>query len=96
VLPQFLVTALSSIIFAILAPGKSVLGAHAPSTSNSDTNTITSDRLKRFVVEGVKLLIERQKEEAAEEKGYNAYSLIFQYVSILALSRLVCGLDDVQ
>ncbi|GAA5882172.1 hypothetical protein JCM16303_002262 [Sporobolomyces ruberrimus] len=94
VLPQFLVTALSSIIFAILDPGKSVLGSHAPaSSSSSDT---PSSRIKRAVADGVRyVLIER--EEAGDEgegkdgKGYNSLSLIFQIGGIAALvSTFIC------
>lgn len=42
VLPQFLVTALSSIIFALLAPHHSVLGHHTPAhhSASSDTGLV--------------------------------------------------------
>jgi len=84
VLPQFLVTALSSIIFAILDPGKSVLGSHAPSTSDSATKT---EKMKRAVVG-----LMRRAEEASEkggEKGYSSLSLIFQSVSRFVESFIV-------
>lgn len=39
VLPQFLVTALSSIIFALFAPHHSVLGHHAPPKNPANSTT---------------------------------------------------------
>jgi len=88
VLPQFLVTALSSIIFAILDPGKSVLGSHAPSTSDSATKT---EKMKRSVVVGLVRLVRRAEEvsEGGEEKGYSSLSLIFQSVSRFVESFIV-------
>ncbi|GAA5975120.1 hypothetical protein JCM5350_000140 [Sporobolomyces pararoseus] len=96
VLPQFLVTALSSIIFAILDPGKSVLGAHAPTSSTSEANATVADNLKRFVAGSVELLISRTEEDAASDggksqNGYSALSLIFQIGGISALvSMVIC------
>ncbi|GAA5892405.1 uncharacterized protein JCM6883_007344 [Sporobolomyces salmoneus] len=88
VLPQLLVTAVSSIIFAIFDPGKSVLGAHAPST-DSTSETLSTDPIKRFVVRGVSFFVARQVEEAAQggenARGYNSLSLIFQIGGISAL-----------
>ncbi|GAA5836239.1 hypothetical protein JCM3766R1_003465 [Sporobolomyces carnicolor] len=40
VLPQFVVTALSSIIFAIFDPGKSILGSHAPPVESSSADVV--------------------------------------------------------
>ncbi|GAA5953409.1 hypothetical protein JCM3765_005030 [Sporobolomyces pararoseus] len=96
VLPQFLVTALSSIIFAILDPGKSVLGAHAPTTSTSSDEVTAADRSKRFVTESVQLLVERAVDETGSDggksqKGSSALSLIFQIGGISALvSMVIC------
>ncbi|GAA6010028.1 hypothetical protein JCM11491_005835 [Sporobolomyces phaffii] len=103
VLPQFLVTALSSIIFAILDPGKSVLGSHGlpppPTTTTSSPPALDSrvpnslPALATFVARCFVRTRRAQVEadESGVSRGYSSLSLIFQIGGIAALvSAYIC------
>ncbi|GAA5961763.1 hypothetical protein JCM21900_000753 [Sporobolomyces salmonicolor] len=99
VLPQFLVTALSSIIFAFFAPHHSVLGPHAPppasATSAANSTTLLEEarwRRAAAVATGLGTLATRQ-DEAIEGSGggWDALGLIFRIGGVsAAVSTYIC------
>ncbi|GAA6004844.1 hypothetical protein JCM10207_008425 [Rhodosporidiobolus poonsookiae] len=104
VLPQFLVTGLSSIIFALFAPHHSVIAGHgAVSTPSASTpNTSSNDdgdeyRNARLLVRAAARLgatmMERRAEgqPAGAEGGWDALGLIFRIGGISAIcSTYIC------
>ena len=72
VIPQFLVTGLSSVIFAIFEPGKSV--AHEGNLGDAVANNATAS-----VVQGaVKFLVREAVDGGAAPKGFDTIGFIFR------------------
>lgn len=76
VIPQFLITGLSSLIFALLDPSKSVLHAHLPPPSSNTTDNAT-DVATRFVWRQDAELGDVDGEEVTAQ-GPNAVAIIFR------------------
>ncbi|GAA6058853.1 hypothetical protein JCM10212_002797 [Sporobolomyces blumeae] len=104
VLPQFVVTALSSIIFAILDPNRSVLAHDSSPSRTSSASSTTSvdnpldagivDTVARHVVEvGWDVLRARQDSSSSEadREGFDSLGLIFQIGGLsAAVSTWIC------
>ncbi|GAA5944417.1 uncharacterized protein JCM15063_000948 [Sporobolomyces koalae] len=101
VLPQFLVTALSSIIFAILDPGKSVLASHAlknpptDSTTSADPRLIDLEgdkwrRIRKLALRAGTALVDSEPTHS-DRKSYSSLSLIFRIGGLAAfVSCYIC------
>jgi solute carrier family 45 protein 1/2/4 len=77
VVPQFLVTGLSSIIFAIFDPQKSVLHGHHPGNAIPVDDTITtSGDVMRQILD--------PDEDLSAKTGPNSVAIIFRWVPMLS------------
>lgn len=98
VLPQFLVTALSSIIFAFLAPHHSVLSAHpAPATPAAVNVTsaapagLSGEAVLEIVTDLARRAAEAAVGDASAARGWDALGMIFRIGGVSALvSAWIC------
>jgi hypothetical protein len=91
VVPQFLVTGLSSIIFAIFDPQKSVLHSHHPGNAIpvDGTNTTSGDVMRQIL---------DRDEDPSVKTGPNSIAIIFRCVPMVSrvpVKRLTTKLNQV-
>ncbi|TFK45670.1 MFS general substrate transporter [Heliocybe sulcata] len=89
VIPQFLVTGISSIIFAIFEPAKSVLHGHHPGNTNPKPGNLTAIGVDAMNNNGSASLLQALQEDADVPDGPNSVAIIFRLGGIAAAVAFV-------